>query len=1103
MIVKSNNHSVLHNGETQLHFLSTGDVHTFSYKHLMINQLAGNSMDGSLNNLYLRVLDGDSIHFYPLVGQQSQSTFFSSESKLKWRGNVHGIEYEITFHLASEHIWFWEVNVEGQKAEIDLIYGQDIGLADKNALRANEAYVAQYVDHAVFKDDQQGYVVCSRQNQPQGTGYPYLQQGSLGRNVGYSTDGFQFFGLNYKETNIPEALGEETLANETYQYEFAFTALQSEKISLNGKASFVFYGCINEDHAEAVKKPLFTEEIKQAWEKTTQVHEAFDLVEAEKFESFSTAQILTSAPAAAEEIQVMYPDRLLEEWDGDTLLSFFTPTYEHVVLREKELQLERSHGHILMSGENHQLSGQPTITSTSYMPGVFNAQVVIGNTSMNKLLSNVRNPLNIFKTSGQRIYVKTTDTYQLLTMPAVYEIGFNYARWMYKLPDDELTITSYSVVNEKSITLHVSSAKHQSYDFIITNQITMNNHEYEAPFHMEVNGDSFTVKGDASSDNANVHPDLAYRFTLKGAELNVVDHNQDSIVSIAVNQSSDWTLTMEGSLTGHFPEHKALDFSSERARYRSYFKKVMNGFSLSHSEPSSVEKVNAIAWWYTHNMLVHYSVPHGLEQYGGAAWGTRDVCQGPTEYFLATQQYDSVKEIIKTVYSHQYEDKGDWPQWFMFDEYKHIQHDHSHGDVIVWPLKVVADYLTTTGDYSVLDMPVPYTKRSDFQFTETSAPLMDHLTKQLETIKENFLHDTHLSSYGDGDWDDTLQPANQQLRQYMVSSWTVSLTYQTIRTLSKSLQNVRQDKADRLAVLSDGIEKDFKAYMLNTGVLPGFLYFEDKEHPENMVHPLDQKTGIHYRLLPMTRSMISELLTPEEAAHHEAIIHDQFYCPDGVRLMNRPANYDGGVTKHFKRAEQASNFGREIGLQYVHAHIRFVEAMAKIGRTEEVWKGLETINPIGITSVVPNAEKRQSNAYFSSSDGKFATRYAAQERFEELRNGDVPVKGGWRIYSSGPGIYMNQLISNALGLRHEGDFLLIDPVLPSSLDGLEFTYHLFDRPVTIRYHLSKEKSAITVNGSQLKYEAPSNRYRQNGYKVNKQDVMNVLTPGSNLIEIWS
>src|SRR5690606_11461681 len=196
-------------------------------------------------------------------------------------------------------------------------------------------------------------------------------------------------------------------------------------------------------------------------------------------------------------------------------------------------------------------------------------------------------------------------------------------------------------------------------------------------------------------------------------------------------------------------------------------------------------------------------------------------------------------------------------------------------------------------------------------------------------------------------------------------------------------------------------------YMEPANIIPGFLYMENADQPEKMLHPEDTKTGIQYRLLPMTRSMISELLTPEQAENHYQLIQETFFCPDGVRLMNRPANYQGGVSTHFKRAEQASNFGREVGLQYVHAHIRYIQSMAKLGHADEVWNGLEVINPIQIQNAVPNAEIRQSNTYFSSSDGKFNTRYEAQEEFSKLKDGSVPVKGGWRIYSSGPGIYMN------------------------------------------------------------------------------------------------
>ena len=57
----------------------------------------------------------------------------------------------------------------------------------------------------------------------------------------------------------------------------------------------------------------------------------------------------------------------------------------------------------------------------------------------------------------------------------------------------------------------------------------------------------------------------------------------------------------------------------------------------------------------------------------------------------------------------------------------------------------------------------------------------------MQYIKDRFLHGTRLSAYGDGDWDDTLQPANAKLKQYMISSWTVSLTFQTLSQLSGAL----------------------------------------------------------------------------------------------------------------------------------------------------------------------------------------------------------------------------------------------------------------------------------------------------------------------------
>lgn len=1103
----------LKSGNLQFSFLSSGDIREMMYKNIMINQWVANPVDGSLNNLYLRVHSADGIIIVPLMGARSVSKVQYSESKVSWQGSAEGLHYELTFHLTQHDIWFWEVQLKGEDAEVDVVYGQDVGLADKGAVRSNEAYLSQYIDHAAFEHGQNGYAVCSRQNMPQQGAFPYLQQGGLTKLVGYSTDGFQFYGLSYKETNVPEALTQSMLANEVYQYEFAFTALQSERVKVNGTARFVFYGLFKPDHPETIKGLEYKSDITRAWEEANaQSHEFNQQLDKVTFSS-NLGDPLTTVSMTQDEIARYFPNRRQEEFAGERLLSFFTETHEHVILKEKELLVERPHGHILMSGDNARLK-EDVMTTTSYMYGIFNSQVVVGNTSFNKMLTNARNALNVMKTSGQRIYVEVQGEYRLLTMPSMFELGFNYARWYYKMVDDTLVITNLTTVDTPEIHLQVRSQSGKAYRFLVTNQITMNNNEYETPFSCKQDGQTLSFYASPESDNAKVWPQLCYRVRVAGAEMRVGNETllaqniqplAAATIVIELGASSEWSLTIQGLLRDEDRPFTDVDATAEIARYRDFFASVMNGFHLSQNggAADSLEKVNTLAWWYTHNMLVHYSVPHGLEQYGGAAWGTRDVCQGPAEYFLATQKYGEVRDILKTVYSHQYEDDGNWPQWFMFDRYAAIQQEESHGDIIVWPLKVLSDYLAATKDFGILQEKVPYTKRHVFEFTEESATLFDHAKKEIAYIKQHFLHGTHLSSYGDGDWDDTLQPANAQLKKYMVSSWTVALTFQVFNQLSAALREADEQMAAELRDLAAGIKADFNRYMLGTDVIPGFVYMEEPGKAELMLHPTDNKTGIQYRLLPMTRSMIGELLTEEQAISHYNLIKKELYYPDGVRLMNRPANYVGGISTNFKRAEQAANFGREIGLQYVHAHIRFVEAMAKLGKADEAWKGLEMINPVGIRRVVPNAELRQSNSYFSSSDGKFGTRYEAQERFGELKDGAVPVKGGWRIYSSGPGIYMNQLISNVLGIRMEGGDLVLDPVLPQELDGLQFDFQVVGRPVTFIYHLEdRSASYVTINKKEVSAEATANRYRQGGLRISAQHLNTLLKEESTVIDVY-
>ncbi len=222
----------------------------------------------------------------------------------------------------------------------------------------------------------------------------------------------------------------------------------------------------------------------------------------------------------------------------------------------------------------------------------------------------------------------------------------------------------------------------------------------------------------------------------------------------------------------------------------------------------------------------------------------------------------------------------------------------------------------------------------------------------------------------------------------------------------------------------------------------------------------------------MTRSIIAELVDPAQAAANLRLIDEHLQFPDGVRLMDRPARYAGGVSTIFRRAEQAANVGREISLQYVHAHIRYLEAAAKLGEADRAWEGLFQINPILIQESVPNAKRRQSNMYFSSSDGEFPDRYSYHEHFAQLRTGSVEVKG--------------------VGIRFTADSLIIDPVLPASLDGLRFTYQCFGCTLTFVYHIGSGPSRtpeLRAEGRAVPGQSLSNPYRPGAASIAKRTVL--------------
>ena len=96
----------------------------------------------------------------------------------------------------------------------------------------------------------------------------------------------------------------------------------------------------------------------------------------------------------------------------------------------------------------------------------------------------------------------------------------------------------------------------------------------------------------------------------------------------------------------------------------------------------------------------------------------------------------------------------------------------------------------------------------------------------------------------------------------------------------------------------------------------------------------------------------------------------------------------------FQRAEASTFFGREIGVMYMHAHLRYAEALARVGDAPGLLRALALAHPLGITDRVPMARPRQSTCYFSSSDAAFDDRYQADAEYGRIADGSIAA-GGW------------------------------------------------------------------------------------------------------------
>ncbi|WEK49382.1 MAG: cellobiose phosphorylase [Candidatus Kaistia colombiensis] len=1012
---------------------------------VMINQVLGSPIEGGIGRIWLRV-GGEASFVAQLVGPRAKVDFATGESQFAWQGRTNGIAHRVTLRLDPEATrWFWQAEITNgtdRAIPCDIVLAQDIGLGGRGFLMGSEAYASQYIDHRAARHPRFGPVILSRQNLSQGGRFPWHALGCVEGAIAFATDAIQLFGPAFRERDeIGIGFGTD-LPGSVWQHELACPALQSNPTTLAPGAStrWTFFSHFEPDH------PAASDDADLG--RLDGIAEAAAAVSpATAAPATSVRSLLQDAPPQdvlpldGEPLAKLYPTRELEERSAGALLSFFVADgalNRHVVLAEKELLVARRHGAILRSGQA-MMPDEATLAATCWMHGVFAAQLTIGNTSFHKLFSVSRDPYNITRASGLRILIDAGEGWRLLSVPSAFEIGLSDCRWIYQLADRTVTVSAIASGAEAAMQWRVE-VDGPAARFLVFGQVVLGERDYEQSGRITIDETSkrFTFQPGPDWLWGQNFPNAVYHLvTSTPAAVEVVGGDEllyddgaprgGPYVALRTGATKELAFAVVGSMTDAAEARNladrfaaSIDDAALLAPADAFWNTLLGALPET-PEADGLSAERAILPWLAHDAMIHLTVPHGLEQYTGAAWGTRDVCQGPLEFMLALRHDETARKILTTLFAEQYRTRGDWPQWFMLPPYSNIRAGEAHGDIVVWPLKALCDYVEATGDFEILDVRLPWRRDEDLKPTDEHGTIREHVELLLATVKERFIPGTHLIRYGEGDWNDSLQPADPHLRDWMVSSWTVALLYEQVGRYAAILERAGDPaEAAALASLAGVMRGDVNRYLIRDGVIAGYGLFDPgHDRVELLLHPSDRRTGLSYSLIPMTQAILGGLFTAAQTRSHLELIRQQLLDPDGARLMDRPVAYHGGVETLFRRAESAAFFGREIGLMYVHAHLRYCEALAISGDIDGARAALALANPIAVTELLPHASLRQRNTYFSSSDAAFHDRYRASAEWSRVRDGKIAVDGGWRIYSSGPGLYTQIFVRRILGMRRE------------------------------------------------------------------------------------
>lgn len=403
----------------------------------------------------------------------------------------------------------------------------------------------------------------------------------------------------------------------------------------------------------------------------------------------------------------------------------------------------------------------------------------------------------------------------------------------------------------------------------------------------------------------------------------------------------------------------------------------------------------------------------------GGAFGFRDQLQDVMTLIYTWP--DAVKKQILLHASRQFPE-GDVQHWWHKEAGKGIRTRYS--DDLLWLPYVTVDYIAATGDWSILDVEVPYIedellpegqdeRYSIPRISEKKGTVYEHCIKAIDKALRFGEHGIPLM--GSGDWNDGMNKVGSKGKGESVwLGWFLSSILNNFIPVCKKYGD--EERAEHYKNSLDSIVQSIEKNAWD-GSWYLRAYFDDGK-------PLGSNQNSECKIDSLAQSWSAITGFGDINRTKEALKAVQYYLIDreeGIIKLLTPAFGDGDLEPGYIKGYVPGV--RENGGQYTHAAVWVILAFAKMGEGDKAYQLYRMINPINHSGTQIEAARYKTEPYVMAADV-----YAIPPNTG---------RGGWTWYTGAAGWMYRVGVEHILGIKKRGDMLFIDPCMPS--DWLEYS----------------------------------------------------------------